>query len=110
MLQGEIYWFDLSKINSKYKARPCIVISNDKVATFADTIEVMPLKSYYDDMKLYPSDTVLKIRGKRDRLAQGGTLHSINKKHAKQFDSKLNDRQLTKVKNCIINAFSLEVK
>lgn len=70
MNRGEVWWvnFDLSLGGEIRKERPAVIVSNDAANKFLNRIQVIPITSNID--KLYPSETYVKIKGKKQVVVQ----------------------------------------
>ncbi len=67
--RGEVWWinFDPSVGTEAKKTRPAVVVSNDDSNEFLERIQVVPLTSSVQ--KLYPSESLVTIKGKRSKAA-----------------------------------------
>src|SRR3989344_8360790 len=67
--RGEVWWinFDPAVGTEIRKTRPAIVVSNDISNEFLERIQVVPLTSNVE--KIYPSETIITIRGKKSKAA-----------------------------------------
>ena len=67
MKRGEVWWvnFDHSVGGEIHKQRPAVIVSNDAANHFLNRVQVIPLTSNVG--KLYPSETYVTFRGKKNQ-------------------------------------------
>ena len=67
--RGELWWvnFDPSIGTESKKIRPAVIVSNDASNEFLERVQVIPLTS--NTSKIYPSETLVTIRGKKNKAA-----------------------------------------
>lgn len=67
--RGEVWWttFGPSIGTESSKTRPAIIVSGDDSNEFLERVQVVPLTS--NVTKIYPSETVIMLRGKKNKAA-----------------------------------------
>ena len=67
--RGEVWWvnFDPSVGTEAAKTRPALIVSNDISNEFLERVQVVPLTS--NVTKIYPSETIITLRGKKNKAA-----------------------------------------
>jgi len=59
-----VYWIDLKGVNHYSKgARPCLIISDNKINSTSDCITIIPLKTYRNNRLYENYDMVFNIKG-----------------------------------------------
>ena len=68
-LRGDVWWvnFDPSLGTESKKIRPAIIVSNDLSNEFLERVQVVPLTG--NTSKIYPSETLITLRGKKSKAA-----------------------------------------
>ena len=100
MKRGEVWWvnFEPSIGGEIHKKRPAVIISNDAANQFLNRVQVIPLTSTID--KLYPSETFIKLRGKKAK-AMADQLTTVSKKRLIDRVGALSNAELEGIKRAI---------
>ncbi len=100
MNRGEVWWvnFDLSLGGEIRKERPAVIVSNDAANKFLNRIQVIPITSNID--KLYPSETYVKIKGKKHK-AMADQLTTVSKKRLVNIIGRLSKADMKKIEQAI---------
>lgn len=98
--RGEVWWinFDPSVGTEIKKTRPAIIISNDASNQFLERVQVVPLTSSTD--KIYPSECVVLIRGKKNKAA-ADQIATVSKKRVYKKIGQLSLNEISEVAHVI---------
>lgn len=94
--RGEVWWvnFDPSLGTESAKTRPAVVISNDISNEYLERVQVIPLTS--NVMKIYPSEAVVTLRGKKNKAA-ADQIATVSKKRLSRKVGSLTPDELARV-------------
>ena len=94
--RGEIWWinFDPSVGTESAKTRPAVIVSSDTSNEFIERVQVVPLTS--NVTKIYPSETVVVIRGKKNKAA-ADQVTTVSKQRIKEKIGRLTSDELADV-------------
>lgn len=94
--RGEVWWinFDPSIGTESAKTRPAVVVSNDISNEFLERVQVVPLTS--NVRKIYPSETVVMVRGKKNKAA-ADQITTTSKQRMKERIGRLTSDELASV-------------
>ena len=94
--RGEVWWinFDPSIGTESAKTRPAIIVSNDTSNEFLERVQVVPLTS--NVAKIYPSETVVTLRGKKNKAA-ADQIATVSKMRIKEKIGRLTNDELANV-------------
>jgi mRNA interferase MazF len=94
--RGEVWWvnFDPSIGTETAKIRPAIIMSNDIANEFLECVQAVPLTS--NITKVYPSETVISIRGKKNKAA-ADQITTVSKKRLYEKIGRLTADELASV-------------
>lgn len=81
--RGEVWWttFGPAVGTESSKTRPAIIISSDDSNEFLERVQVVPLTS--NVTKIYPSETVVTLRGKKNKAA-ADQITTVSKKRLRE--------------------------
>lgn len=94
--RGEIWWtnFDPSIGTESAKTRPAIIVSNDTSNEFLERVQVVPLTS--NVAKIYPSETIIVLRGKKNKAA-ADQITTVSKKRLHERIGRITADELASV-------------
>ncbi|MBI5470280.1 type II toxin-antitoxin system PemK/MazF family toxin [Candidatus Kaiserbacteria bacterium] len=94
--RGEIWWinFDPSIGTESAKTRPAIIMSNNVSNEFLERVQVVPLTS--NVTKIYPSETVVVIRGKKNKAA-ADQVATVSKRRIRGKIGTVSDNELASI-------------
>ena len=94
--RGEVWWinFDPAIGTEAAKTRPALIISNDISNEFLERVQVVPLTS--NVTKIYPSETIVVIRGKKAKAATD-QIATVSKQRIKEKIGRLTPDEFASV-------------
>lgn len=94
--RGEVWWttFGLAVGTESSKTRPAIIVSSDDSNEFLERVQVVPLTS--NVTKVYPSETTITLRGKKNKAA-ADQVTTVSKKRLRQRIGRITDDELASV-------------
>lgn len=104
--RGEVWWinFDPSIGTEPAKTRPAIIVSNDVSNEFLERVQVVPLTS--NVTKIYPSETVVVLRGKKNKAA-ADQVATVSKKRVYEKIGQLTSDEIASVEFVLRLQFGL---
>ena len=94
--RGELWWinFDPSVGTESTKTRPAVIVSNDISNEYLERVQAVPLTS--NVAKIYPSETVVVMRGKKNKAA-ADQIATVSKQRIKEKIGRLTNDELASV-------------
>lgn len=94
--RGELWWttFGPAVGTESSKTRPAVIISTDDSNEFLERVQVVPLTS--NITKIYPSETVVVIRGKKNKAA-ADQIATVSKKRIREKIGRVTADELASV-------------
>ena len=94
--RGEVWWVNFDPLigTESKKIRPAIIISNDLSNEFLERVQVVPLTS--NTSKIYPSESVITVRGTRSKAA-ADQIATISKRRLQKKMGRSTDQELEAV-------------
>ncbi len=106
--RGDIWWvsFDPSIGTEVKKTRPAIIVSNDISNEFLERVQVVPLTS--NTTRVYPSETLVVIRGKKNKAA-ADQLATVSKKRLQKKIGRITTNEFAGVEYVLKLQLGLEL-
>jgi mRNA interferase MazF len=106
MFRGEVWWinFDPSVGGEIRKERPAVIISINPFNKFSNRVQVIPLSS--NIKKLYPSETLVTIKGQQSK-ALVDQIATVSKKRLRKKIATLTNAELIQIGEIIKQHFGL---
>lgn len=103
--KGDIYWYNFgeSKDNLEGKARPCVIVSNDIGNAHSNIISVAPITTKSRAEKYHVE---FKFNGQIQNILCE-QIQTINKKHLKAFEGRLDEKTMTALDKALGVEFGL---
>jgi len=94
--RGEVWWITFGPAvgTESSKTRPAIIISSDDSNEFLERVQVVPLTS--NITKIYPSETVVILRGKKSKAA-ADQIATVSKQRLKERIGRISADELASV-------------
>ena len=103
---GSIYWVNLKGYKERFKQRPCVVVSNDKLCKYSNNVLVIMATTNTKKGKNYPEDMNLNIDGKPARITTT-QIFTVSKSQIKNHIQDLTQSQKKTLKSKIVHTLSL---